>query len=921
MSYSGNIKINPIESDLISSDQFDPSQFFIPGWKGEGLITSHGLQIKSILSNLTIDASSLFKKSCPSTNHMRKLTHDEFLSYCDWVKLDKSLFITPNDFWFHFQDDSSPYQETVREFVKVFCFRAVAIYLFRIKFILQLSKELHIELTEDNFFNPLSFLSKIFKKNSSTELFCESLQINQYSWYRPTSEYRESVLKLKDAFQNVTLTELIKLLSTPKEYKIYSVKNYSHSISHLDFGLFINDLLLKFPKWLEPKSDNKTLNSNDSHNASLLPNTINTLFEGNHTSSIALSHWLAQETNVLKSEWDNIICPNFKGNDFIDGTFLKICQELQFLSFLTKVAVTHNYELVPFLCKIMKEKNSSTPDDLNGQVSILDLVPTAESQSFNRIVLNLIEQPKVNPHHHLVTQILSKTNILKKDAYLFVFTNQKLFVPSHSDRVELLLKDFKVQAMFNFDQLKGKGEIPNFLYVLTRREAGLKSGPHFIKLQRKEKEACLNFDFKGNLGRFNLFSKFLDELNLFLSTKRPGSTPIYINDLSDSLSFEFHTDAIIEGKLVSSTVNKDHTQMAHPSFFKNLTKTCVPLDTFFHIDNINSGSGQEKSIASELLGIKTGLDQKFQLLLIVNQSNPMEVEIELFPIESLKAKLEEYGTAFHSYFGLSSKLSDINLNVFREYFNSSFGNQIIQMQLTDGPAKLKGKLRGLLVPHFFSETNFMPSLDLVNFDFLETDTKTLLTADPKKLIDRMQFIESKVDQFKSQYPWHLLSLLSLFKISLKDSIFEIESNKVDEYQFKNPTVSSKLIKLKTYPIYPKNEDVFIELLTSKTLDLKDKLSGLKVKAEEDSYSLILKSENRDVVSIHANKLVIHFLKYIFNIGIGHPIDQLLMGIQIPKASELEEVINCFTELKECKESLLKKCESLILRIFQDQITR
>jgi hypothetical protein len=935
LSQSGNIKsklfglLDQSENDILDVDaidihslKFDPSQYFIPGWKGEGLITAHGLTIKSILNNLTIDSTSLFKKLCSSTNSMRKQTHEEFLSFAKWSNIDSSHFVLPSDFWFHFQDESSPYQNQIQEFVRIFCFRAVAIYLFRIKFILELSKELRIEISEDNLFNPLSFLGRIFKKNSSTELHCESLQINQYSWYRPTQEYRDSILKIQEAFSNVTLTELIKLLSTPKEYKIYSIKNYSHALSHQSFGQFINGLVLQFPKWLNSE-DGSNVNKNFHNQKScILPNTINTLFEGNHVSSLALSHWLAQETNVQVSQWDNIICPNFRGNEFIDGTFLKICQELQFLSFLTKVAIIHCYEVVPFICKIMKDKNANQIEEHHEQFSLLDLAGNAETQSFNRIILNLIDQPKTNPHHSLVSQILAKKASLKKDGFLFVLSNQKLFVPSHSERVELLLKDFKLHASINLDELKGKGEIPHYIYVLTKRSAPHKQNPHLFKINRSEKESCHTFQLKGNLTRFNLFSNFVNEFEQFTKSKKANSTPIYINELDDQLTFEFHIDAIIEGKLVSSSTNKENGQHIHLSYFKNLTKTSVPLDTFFHMDNLNpSSDSMEKNIATELLGVKTGLNKQYQLLLIVNQENPHKIDIELVPIESFKAKIEEHGTVFYTYFGMTPKHSSINLNVFREYFNSAIGNQIIQMQLSDGPAKLKGKLRSLLIPSFFAKTQFLPEEYKQTFSFLETNHEDLLKLDPTATISKMEKIEENFNLLKTQYPWHLLGLLSHFKQTLNNSISEIEENKVDEFQFSNPFIANELVKLKTYSIYPKNNDIYISLETKNPNDLKLPLSSLVMKFEDESYSLTLKSNNQNILTMFANESMIQFLKFIIQNGVGYKISDILLGLQVPTASELDMVLSKFSVIKDNKLELKRKVTTLINQIFQEQVSR
>jgi hypothetical protein len=420
-------------ANAFAHSYFNPSEFFIPGWKGEGLITPSAIVIKNSIKILSLDAIALFKKSCSTNKSMKLQTYNEFLHFAESSKIDKSLFSLQSDFWHHMQDETSPLKGHLDDFVKIHCLRAVAIYLFRIKFIIDFAKEQSLVVDENVLLNPLSFLGKIFKKDSSTELICESLQINQFSWYRPSSEYKDSIFKLKEAFENVTLTELIKLISTPKDDQNYSIRNYSHSISHLSFGLFVNQLLIKFPTWLRQEKKTKPINS---ANTCLLPKTINTRFIGNHVSSFALSHWLAQESKIKISQWDNLICPEFEGLEFVDGQFLKICQELQFLSFLTRVAVEHKYEIVPFICKIIRDKYQNSLGDENShrQVSFLNLGNESVQETiYNRIVLNLTELPKTNPHHFLVQQILAQADSINCDGMIFVFTNQKLFVPSHSE--------------------------------------------------------------------------------------------------------------------------------------------------------------------------------------------------------------------------------------------------------------------------------------------------------------------------------------------------------------------------------------------------------------------------------------------------------------------------------------------------------
>lgn len=910
-----------VNDETASSTQFNPSEFFIPGWKGEGLITASAIVIKNTLSNLSIDAQALFKKSCSINKSMKLQTYNEFMHFAEYAKLDKSLLGQHQDFWLHFQDESSPLKKHIDDFLKVHCFRAVAIYLFRIKFIMDLAKEQRLVVTEDVLMNPLSFLGKIFVKDSSTELLCDSLQINQYSWYRPTLEYKDSLLKLKDAFENVTLTELIKLISTPKDDKIYSIRNYSHSLSHLTFGLLVNELLIKFPTWLKPETKKKTF---AGEKVCILPKTINTRFVGNHVSSMALSHWLAQETNVKISQWNNLICPEFEGSEFIDGQFLKICQELQFLSFLTRIAAEHRYEIVPFICKIMREKYKQDPVDGLGQASFFNLgeLPSGDTL-YNRIVLNLTELPKTNPHHFLVQQILAQKAMLKKDAMVYVFTNQKLFVPSHSDRVEQLLKDFKVEAAINMEELKGKGEIAHFAYILTRRTAEPVANKHLFEVSRKTKESCLSFEFKGNLTRFNKFNKLVEELQSFIKHKNPITTPIFVSEVEKDIFFEFHQDAIIGGKLVSSVSSKESGHLPHPSFFKNLTKSSTSLDTFFAIEPIvhEDFTQGKRSLSSELLGLKFGPEKQFPLLLIVNQNDPMDIRIELTPIDAYRGKLEQYGTAFYHYFGLTPKHPAINLNVFREYFSSMLGHQIIQLQLSDGPTKLKAKLRSLLVPSFFAKAHFMPEKTKHAFSLLDLEAREIKNLHPLDLKQRFEVLKGQLAREAAEYPWHLLSLLSHFKLQMKSLVEELEDGKPQSFNFGNSLISSELVKLKTYAIYPKNDDVYVEYKIKSNQDLQLPLSSLHIKTTDDSTILIFKFQDKDIIHLHANAPMIHFIKFILQGAVGIKIADILLNLRIPSSHDLEIATNKFEDLKSTKIALLKDTEELIAGILRTEVSR
>jgi len=895
---------------------FDPSQFLVPGWTGDGLITASALSIKSSLNNLSIDALALFKKSCSSNKSLVKQTHDEFLHYAKYSQIDSNLIPTANDFWFHMQDTTSPLKDVISEFLKIYCFRAVAIYLFRMKFILDLAAELKIESNEDIFFNPSSFLGRIFKKNSSTELICESLQINQYSWYRPSKEYGNSLLKLKEAFQLITLTELIKLISTPKNDKIYSIKNYSHSLSHLTFGLFVNDLLIKLPNKIRPSTK---LKIPDADKVCLLPKTICTHFAGKNLSSFALSHWLAQETNVKQSQWHNLLCPNFTGSEFIDGQFLQYCQELQFLSFLNRMAVINGFEIVPFICKIMKEKYQSPINGIHQQSSFLDIESLSHGEAkYDRAVLNLTDLPKTNPHHYLLQQINNQKNLLKDDGFLYVFTNQNLFVPSSSEKVDQLLKTFKLEALFNLENLKGKGEIAQFIYVFTTRTVSRLKPQRLLEVDRANKESCLSFEFRGNLSRFNKFNKIVEELSTFLKSKNP---PVYSELIDPELTFDFHQDAILEGKLVSNASSKDQGQMVHPSFFKNLTKSCITLENFFQMETISHLDiySDKKNIANELLGLSIDPFKQYPLLLIVNQSDPTQTLLELTTADSFRAKLEQYGTAFYYYFGLTPKHHSINLNIFREYFTSPIGHQIIQMQLVDGPSKLKSKLKSLLVPRFFAETHFAPAEINNKFSILEWEPAKINQEHPRDLRQKFFDVKENIENATMKYPWHLLGLLSHFKLNLKSTCEHWNTQKIGPYHFSNPLISEALIKLKTSAIYPKNKDVYIEINVQNPSELHMPLSTLNLVRFEDELRLILNFNEKTIVTFHATSLMNHFIKFILTNAIGMKISDILVNLAIPSQKDLETVVSDFELVNNVKEEIILTTENMILQTLRARI--
>ena len=161
-------------------------------------------------------------------------------------------------------------------------------------------------------------------------------------------------------------------------------------------------------------------------------------------------HWLAQEAS-LAPNWDTVICPDFHSNEFSYGSFIKICHELHFLSFLVRLACLKKLEPVQFVGRIMRGKYAKSRDIALGQVPLLG--PTMESLPplvYDRIILNLTELPKRNPHYHVLTQLQSQGNRSYPMADLCLYQSKSFLVPSQSEKVEQLLNSYKLEGAFQF---------------------------------------------------------------------------------------------------------------------------------------------------------------------------------------------------------------------------------------------------------------------------------------------------------------------------------------------------------------------------------------------------------------------------------------------------------------------------------------
>ena len=909
----GNLNLElPMEA-IAKSNSFKPQNFLVPGWSGEGLFSKPGFIVKKAHKQLVSDAKSQFKEIINRNISQHKIIYNEFSIFLESRNIEGYPIDSPIKFS-NYITRSKEYDDLVNDFIDIYCFRTVNVYLYKARFLLVLAKRMEISFDKIDLHNPNSILSRIFKTGSSSELKCESFKIHQFSWYRPSQFVSDSIREIKDCLSLISTTEMIKLATHD-----LSKLEYSHSYSHKSFGLLVNKLLVNFPKWLENSKSDKAyplyglLNGKSSEKISALT----TKFAGNNLSSLSLSHWMAQENNVIQS-WKEVICPEFKGDEFYQGKYTQICQEIQFLTFLVDLATYQGHDLLGLICKIMNDKYTKSNSNDAGQMSIFgnsDIKST--SSNYDRVVLNLTELPKKNPHHYLMGKVTNELKDLNKDGYLFVFTNQKFFVPSHNDKVEHFLKDVRIEALFNLEQLNGRGEIASFLYIFKKRKQFTQ--PAFLTpISSSEKEACLSFNWSGNLERFNKFENFVDELQVFMDTKSCAATPVYQVEPCTDLSFDFHQDAILDGLLLSAT-SKDSSSITHPSFFKNLTKSCVPFDSFFQIESFTSEQNQAKksSLTSDLLGITVRKEERFPLLLIVDYTNQTNITLELTTADVYQAKLEEYGMAYFQYFGLIPKRNDINLNVFREYFNTQLGRQIIQLFLNGGDTKVKSKLRSLLIPNFFLENNHIPSHILEAFKIFNNSSAEILNSHPIELTGEFDQSANFLNTTEQKYPWHTLGMISHFKNSLNSALEMLDHTPTEI--FKNPVIIEQLVSTSSQSIYPKSADIFVRMPLKKPGDIHLPLTQIEIGTEGDNHYVELLSSDQVIIQLYTSSNLAQFIKFILSSALGMEISQILQNMKVPTATNIDMILSNHSSLKDALIDLEQRCSKRILSILTSNI--
>ncbi len=868
----------------------DLNRFFIPGWKGESLISKN---IKSFIKTLDIfhkDAYQQFIKNEKFSKRLKISIYEEFIDYANHQAIACAGIENYLDFWSEVKNPDSEFRADIEHFITIFSFRIVVIYLLKVRFISSLHEKTNLKFEMKNIYYPNSFLTSIFRPASSTELKARSFEQNIFSWYRPSSNLKDNLLTFKDICGDLKITDIIKTISLKSE-EILAKKNlYSHSISHKQFGLFLNSLLINFPAW------KNTLNEKNSC-AYKIPNQtteiISCKYTGDYLESLSLSHWLAQD---LKKDikWDQILCPDFKDTDFSSGIYFQHINELQFLTFLTEIASLQGREPISFICDVINSHLRNRTESHTAQSNMFLEESTLNISTYDRVIVNLNLYPKNNPGHYLFNQISSQLDQLKDDGLIFVFSSKKMFTPSQKSKVEQLLKDFKVEGVFDLEKVEGKGEIGNFLYILSKRNN------LYTSEDSANKQACLKFRFSGTLTSFHKFEKVTLTVNNFFK-KHIGDLPAIYQTSDTDIRMEFFQDAIIAGQLINSST-KDSANITHPGFFKKLMGMCHPLSDFFDLNPINLSENFDQSEAGTFFADNHGFEKENSPhIIIVDQRLKDEVKIEIISSKLLEVKAYEYGHNFCSYFYAYPKWTESHFSPIQDFLKSSIGKQIINLTFNNELRKVKGNLSKLLIPKFFKESAKLPSHLLEGLKLLTMSPEDITNLHPSGLEKAFHNLEAFLPNIAKDYPCAVLSLLSHFNKAIEKSDDMLgDDQSQQKINFNNPILKTPLLMTKTNTIYPHNQDVFADFNGDCHHLIHNRLDKIKRVQEtihgEQTFGIELIHQNEKVLTLYSDEDMTAFLEFLLKQTIGMQISQILKNVAVPQLADLKPIVSSYKSL-------------------------
>ena len=866
-------------------------QYFVPGWHGESLISKNVKDFKCLLEQLKRDAKeALLKKPFPK-KHIQSF-FDEFIAFAEFMNEPSCHISSSQQLWAELKNENSEYQALLNVFTDILSYRIAAIFILKARFIVTLNQKNKTKIKIKDIVYPTSYLNRIFKSASSTELKSKAFEQSIYSWYRPSEAINLGLQNFCCYGHELSITDIVKTISIESENILLTKADYSHTLSHKHFGLFLNNLLINFPIWIESlkKQNNKgfcTLNNLE---------IISCKYVGDFLESLSLSHWLAQEEN-RHEKWDQILCPDFVDTSFQHGIFTSIVNELQFLSFLTEISLDQGWDPKNYISSVINS-HLYNRIEMPGRQRLLPASESIEHEhTYDRLIINLNHYPKNNPHHYIFNQLNKQLSSLKEDGFLYLFSKKKLFISSQKNKIESLLVDLKLEGIFNLEEIKGKGEIGNYLYIFRRRNN--------IIAEYNQKNTCYFFRISAELDTFQSFFKITNLTQNFFVSNLKDAPPLYQKYL-ETFKFEFYQDAIVNGQLIHSST-KDTKNITHPYFFERLMKICQPLDYFYNIKEVKFNESQAIEEGS-LFSFSSSFDPELApLCFVVDKRKKDNIQVKLVESDQLESISYEYGHVLCSYFYASPKWNNLNNHTMAHFFKSNIGQQIIHLTFSNDLRKSKGNLKKLLIPSFFAHSPEIPRHIREGLGYFFQPAEALLAIHPSELLKDYNQTLEMLRNLAEKYPADVLALLAKFKLNLRKCIDILGINeKKTSVSYSNPLFKTPLVLAKKYPIFPDNEDIYIEFNSDSKKDIYSTLSRVKKVKSEEQCLIELYSEDLKVLSLYSEDAMINFLDFLISSMKGFPISQIVQSIEVPRLSDLKSIFESYQAQVKSFEELTDK---------------
>ncbi|MBL7666088.1 MAG: hypothetical protein JNM93_13210 [Bacteriovoracaceae bacterium] len=874
------------KTSIPSGLEFNPASFLTPGWTGESLKSKTYLRFENLFEKICDDVKNQFLSN-QFNRTLQIQIYQEFVSFLAEQSLNFHAIDGHQKFWNEVKLEKSEYDQTLAHFIHAYAQRVAIIYFLKLRFISKIALENNQKLETKNFFNPTSLITSIFKKGGSTELRSKALETNIYSWYRPEHHLADELAKLSEISTEITISEIIKKTSEQSQ-QFKNENHYSHTLSHRNFGLFLNSLIINYPTWLHCANHHQLPTAVNGAQCGL--EIISTKYTGDYLECIANSHWLAQNNNK-EIKWKQIICPDFKGNDFSTGLYLKLFNELQFITFLVDVAKIQQHPLISFLSNVSKDSLINRKTKNQVQPSFLEDTQDTQS-SYDRVVLNISNTPKNNPYFHIYHQINTESESLKDGGKMIVMSNKNLFIPSQKEKIDQLLQTLNFEGMFELEDVKGKGEVPNYIFIFSKKN------------HSSSNNIGLCFRINAELSTFQKFSTITDELQSFYRKNLFNVPVIYRKDFANNFSLEFYQDAVIDGRLVHSS-NKDQNKITHPSFFKNLLNSTFSLDLFFNIYPVETLDAYMGNGALDIGELAPHTPKFPYLLLIDGRSN--KIKLEISSATTLQAKIQECGITQCEYFGLRPKIPNLNINLLREFFQSQLGHEIIELTFMGQMKKAKAKISSLLVPKLLAQHKEAPVHVTEAFKYFSVPANEINNDSAKNICQHLTASQILLMTIYKNYPNAVLSVLAYLKHNTQEALSKSSLDTNDLHNiFASQEFRNSLPKLKLKPLLEQNEQIFIDFCQKDKSMLDRNLTMIKT-SEHVIQGQVLNgleffSGEECVVKIFGPNLLMKFLNYLLQFVMNKPVSYILKSLLVPEHSALSQQLNL---VKNSRNELIK----------------